>query len=75
MKRAFFKPRKSEGNDWRNNNIFQSTCTVGVKICKLVIDLGRCEIIIFEEVVKKLGLETEKPPSPYNLARNKKETK
>jgi hypothetical protein len=73
IKRAFFTPHK--GNDWHHNNIFQSTCTVGFKICKLVIDLGRCEIIIFEEVVKKLGLETEKHPSPYNLARNKKETK
>lgn len=32
----------------------------------------RSENIIFEEVVKKLGLETEKHPSPYKLAGNKK---
>lgn len=67
VKRACFIPRKSEGDDWCCN-IFQSTCTIGGKVCRLVIDSESCENVVSEEAMQKLGLETEKHPSPYCLA-------
>lgn len=67
VKRACFIPtRKSEGDDWCYN-IFQSTCTIGGKVCQLVIDSESCENVVSEEAMQKLGLETEKHPSPYCL--------
>ena len=38
IRKACFTPRKSEGEDWLRSNIFQTTYTMGGKVCKLVID-------------------------------------
>ncbi|PKI59629.1 hypothetical protein CRG98_019966 [Punica granatum] len=50
----------------------ESTCTVLGKVCRFVIDAGSSENIVSAEVVKKLGLKTEKHPKPYKLAWLKK---
>ena len=71
-RRACFTPHKSEGEDWLRNNIFQTTCTMGSKVCRLVINSGSCENVVSEEVVQKLGLATEKHPNPYKLSWLKK---
>ncbi|KAG5533437.1 hypothetical protein RHGRI_027564 [Rhododendron griersonianum] len=68
VRRACYTPREVKGDSWLRNNIFQSTCTIGGKVCKLVIDSGSCENVIAEEVVKKLELSTEKHPNPYKLS-------
>lgn len=67
VRRSFLTPLENN-TDWLRNNIFQSTCTVGGKVCKFVIDSGSCENVVVEEVVKKLGLQTEKHSKPYKLA-------
>ena len=67
-RRACFTPRKSEGEDWLRSNIFQTTCTMGGKICRLVIDSGSCENVVSEDAVQKLGLAKEKHPNPYKLS-------
>lgn len=74
VKRACFTPCKAEGEDWRCN-IFQSTCTMGGKVSRLVIDSRSCENMVSEEAVQKLGLEMEKHPSPYQLKWLKKGNK
>jgi hypothetical protein len=50
VRRACLTTCKTEGEDWRRNN-FQSTCTVGGKVCRLVVDSGSCENVVSEEVV------------------------
>ncbi|XP_022899369.1 uncharacterized protein LOC111412675 [Olea europaea var. sylvestris] len=67
MRRSFLTHLENN-TDWLRNNIFQSTCTVEGKVCKFVIDSGSCENVVAEEVVKKLGLQTEKHPKLYKLA-------
>ncbi|XP_022889239.1 uncharacterized protein LOC111404704 [Olea europaea var. sylvestris] len=67
VRRSFLTPLENN-TDWLHNNIFQSTCTIGGKVCKFVIDSGSCENVVAKEVVKKLGLQTEKHPKPYKLA-------
>ncbi|KAM1502646.1 hypothetical protein ACFXTO_027964 [Malus domestica] len=55
--RTCFTPWEIEEDDgWLWHNIFQSTCTIGGKVCRLVIDSGRWENVIFEETVNKLRL-------------------
>ncbi|KAB2623199.1 hypothetical protein D8674_025381 [Pyrus ussuriensis x Pyrus communis] len=50
VQRTCFTPRETKEDDgWLRHNIFQSTCTIGGKVCRLVIDFGSCENVIFEE--------------------------
>ncbi|XP_026433502.1 uncharacterized protein LOC113330924 [Papaver somniferum] len=64
----YFTPKLDEGDRWLRHNIFQTTCIIGGKVCKLVIDSGSCENIVSEEVVRKLKLEIKDHPSPYSLS-------
>lgn len=66
VRRACYSPRDTEGESWLRNNIFQSTCTRGGKICRFVIDSGSCENVIAEEAVNQVGLKTEAHPAPYH---------
>ncbi|KAK4566584.1 hypothetical protein RGQ29_002738 [Quercus rubra] len=60
--------RINQGEDWLQSNIFQTTCTMGGKVCRLVIDSGSCENVASEEAVQKLGLTTEKHLNPHKLS-------
>ncbi|XP_058202674.1 uncharacterized protein LOC131317120 [Rhododendron vialii] len=68
VQRACYAPREADGNLWLRSNVFQSTCTIGEKVCRFVIDSGSCENVVSEEAVQKLGLKTEPHPNPYKLA-------
>ncbi|KAL1218314.1 RNA-directed DNA polymerase-like protein [Cardamine amara subsp. amara] len=67
LRRNYFIPKSVE-ESWLRTNIFQSTCTIRGKMCRLVIDSGSCTNAISEEAVTKLALFTEPHPSPYNIA-------
>ncbi|PKI38563.1 hypothetical protein CRG98_040996, partial [Punica granatum] len=67
VRRSCMTPRAAD-EDWLRNNIFQSTCTIGNKVCHFMIDSGSCENIVSAEVVHKLGLCIEQHPKPYKLA-------
>jgi hypothetical protein len=67
VRRVCFTPRKAEDEDDQRHNLFHSRCTIGGKVCQLVIDSGSCENVVAEEVVDKLALEMEKHPKPYRL--------
>ncbi|XP_026400290.1 uncharacterized protein LOC113296178 [Papaver somniferum] len=71
-RRSFLTPRTDEDGNWLRNNIFQTTCTIEGKVCRLVIDPGSCENIIDEEVVKRFRQETKAHPHPYKLSWLKK---
>jgi hypothetical protein len=58
VQRICFTPRKVEGDDGQWHNLFHSTCTIGGKVCKLVIDEGCCENVVAEKAVQKLALDT-----------------
>ena len=51
-RRACFTPHKSKGEDWLRSNIFQTTCTIGGKVCRLVIDSGSCENVVSKEAIQ-----------------------
>jgi hypothetical protein len=46
---------------------FQRTCILGGKVAKLVIDPMSGMNVVSKEAVRKLGLETKRHPSPYQL--------
>jgi hypothetical protein len=46
---------------------FHTTCTMGGKVAKLVIDQRSCMNVVSEEAARKLGLETKRQLTPYQL--------
>lgn len=67
LRRSYLLPQGVE-ESWLRTNIFQSTCTIRGKVCRLVIDSGSCTNVISEDAVTKLALFTEPHPSPYKIA-------
>jgi hypothetical protein len=51
FQRICLTPRKVEGEDEQRHNLFHSTCTIGGKVCKLIIDGGCCENVVAGKVV------------------------
>ena len=49
------------------HNIFWTRCTVNIRVYDVIIDSGSSKNIIFRTMVTKLGLKTEKHPSPYKI--------
>ena len=56
----------------QRNEIFQAQCTISKRVCDLIIDNGSVENIASKSLVTKLGLKTEKHPSPYKIGWIKK---
>jgi hypothetical protein len=46
VRRVYFTPRKVEDGDEQRHNLFHSRCTIGGKVCHLVIDSGSCENVV-----------------------------
>ena len=50
---------RANGDEWLDNNIFQSTCTIQGKVYRFVIDVGSFESIVSMEAIQKLGVKIE----------------
>jgi hypothetical protein len=46
-----FTPRKVEGDDGQQHNLFHWTCTIGGEVCKLDIDGRCCENVVAEKAI------------------------
>jgi hypothetical protein len=66
-------PRQEEQT--QRNNMFRTCCAINQKVCDVIIDGGNGENVIFEAMIRKLGLKTEKHPSPYKIRWIKRGTK
>lgn len=40
--KSLLMPKQEIKEDWLRRNIFHTTCTIGGKVCKLIIDGGSC---------------------------------
>lgn len=58
---------RPDNEDWRRRSLFHTRCTMGGKICHVIIDNGSWENTISEDAVHKLGLQKHKHPHPYNM--------
>ena len=48
-------------------NLFQARCMVQGKVCKLVVDGGRCANVVSQDFVKQMQLQVIPHPKPYSL--------
>ena len=51
----------------QRENIFHSRCTVGGKVCSLIVDGGSCANVASSSMVEKLCLQATPHPHPYNI--------
>ncbi|GAV92060.1 Asp_protease_2 domain-containing protein [Cephalotus follicularis] len=58
---------KMDWMDDQRENIFQSRCSIGNKICSMIIDSGSCANVASTTLVTKLELPTTSHPKPYKL--------
>ena len=50
VRQSYLTPR-TDSDEWLRHNIFHSTCTIGGKVCRMVIKSGSYENVISIEVV------------------------
>ena len=65
IQRWLLTPRVEYGD--QRNEIFRARCTISKRVCDLIIDSGSVKNIASKSLVTKLGLKTEKHPSPYKI--------
>ncbi|GAV87865.1 zf-CCHC domain-containing protein, partial [Cephalotus follicularis] len=58
---------KMERMDDQRENIFRSRCSIGSKICYMIIDSGNCANVASTALVTKLDLPTTSHPKPYKF--------
>ena len=51
----------------QRENIFHSRCTVGGKVCSLIVDGGSCANVASSSMVEKLCLQATPHPHPYTI--------
>ncbi|PKU63444.1 RNA-directed DNA polymerase [Dendrobium catenatum] len=62
-----------KGSSGQRHSIFQTRCTVGGKVCQMIIDSGSCGNVVSSTMVSKLELPTVDHPKPYALSWIRKE--
>ena len=67
MHSSLLKVKNNNNNKQLRQNIFQTTCIIGGKVCRMVIDSGSYENVILEEAITRLNLKTESHQTPYKL--------
>ena len=72
IQKLLLTPRVEYGDRW--NKIFRAQCTISKRVCDLITDNGNVKNIALKSLVTKLGLKTEKHPSPYKIGWTKKGT-
>ena len=70
IQRLLLTPRVKYGD--QRNEIFRARCTINKRVCDLIINSGSVKNIASKNLVTKLGLKTEKHPSPYKIGWIKK---
>lgn len=72
VNRALFNHKGQNIDKWLHYNIFLTTCTIGKKVCRMVINSSSYKNLISEEAITKLNLKMESYRTLYIVKRLKK---
>lgn len=61
-------PKGQPGSDLQHHHIFKSSCTIGGKVCRYIIDSSSCGNVMYVDVMHKFPLSIEPHPFPYTFA-------
>ncbi|KAI0529675.1 hypothetical protein KFK09_002229 [Dendrobium nobile] len=70
LEKLLLAPRKPVLS--QRHSIFKTKCTIGGKVCDLLVDSGCTENVVSRNVVQALQLKTTKNPQPYKISWVKK---
>ncbi|PKU81321.1 RNA-directed DNA polymerase [Dendrobium catenatum] len=70
LEKLLLAPRKVVQS--QRHSIFKTKCTIGGKVCDLLVDNGCTENVVSKAVVHALQLKTTKHPQPYKISWVKK---
>ncbi|XP_020691225.2 uncharacterized protein LOC110105887 [Dendrobium catenatum] len=70
LEKLLLAPRKVVQS--QRHCIFKTKCTIGGKVCDLLVDSGCTENVVSKAVVQALQLKTTKHPQPYKISWVKK---
>ncbi|CAA0834964.1 F-box associated ubiquitination effector family protein, partial [Striga hermonthica] len=68
VRRVCLTPHSPVDEPVERHQIFESTCTIGDKVCRFIIDLGSSKNVISHDSLTILGLLSDPHPHPYKLA-------
>ena len=68
MNKVLLKLEKEQAKPAQRKSLFRTTCKVQGKCCKMVIDSGSTDNLVFTEMVEKLSLKRTKNPIPYKVS-------
>ncbi len=68
MNKVLLKLAKETVEQSQRKVLFRTACKAELKCCKVVNDSGRTDNLVSIEMVKKLGLERMKHPTPYKVS-------
>ncbi|CAA0828828.1 Unknown protein, partial [Striga hermonthica] len=52
LRRSCLSPRASTEDSLQRHNLFESTCTVGGRVCRFIIDTWSCENVVAQDAVE-----------------------
>jgi hypothetical protein len=68
MRKSLLTPEKEVESSVQRNRLFQTTCKMKDRVCKVIVDSGSTDNLVSTEMVEKLELETIDHPSPYKVS-------
>jgi hypothetical protein len=68
MRKVILKPEKEMENPVQRNSLFRTTCKTKDRVCKVIVDSGSIDNLVYTKMVEKMELETVAHPSPYKVS-------
>jgi hypothetical protein len=68
MRKILLKPEKEVEAPVQRNNMFRTTCKTKDRFCKVIIDSGSTDNLVFIKMVEKLELESTAHPNRYKFS-------
>jgi hypothetical protein len=68
MRKVLLTPEKEAENLSQRNNLFQTSCKIKDRVCKVIMDSGSTNNLVSTEMVENLELDTIVHPSPYRVS-------
>jgi hypothetical protein len=68
MKRILLNPNKEIKEIIHRKSLFRTTCKSKGKCCKIIIDSGSIDNLVYLEMVEKLCLKKFVHPTPYKVS-------
>jgi hypothetical protein len=68
LRKILLEPKAEIENPMKRNSLFRTTYKAKDKVCKVIIDSGSTNNLVYIDMVDKLELKTNAHPKPYKVS-------